>query len=406
MISPVRGSATVAAGAPAARRAMHPVDHVVADVHGVGAVGQHVHLEGVAEAGGLEGLVPPAGAFEQRLLHVFRRAGVHPVLDGLRPGSLTAALGSFFSRRWRRTIALHHRFADGHAVIDVAEAAVTRARIVLTRAVIAVGKFDQRVVLAQRHGFGRGSHAGHRAGEQPAAECPASASSTAAGSHRGIAHHDRRRSLGRSGAAAAPAAGLISEGEGDFHLGILGEGLGARQVDRRARAVDAVRAERIAGPLAIAQEEVSGVHQHMAIRFGAHREAPQNRLGEGILHRASLRRVRARRAEGFVALHHQHARSDALERDHLAAALLAAVEADVVGAETRGQARGVQEIGVEAADFEPQRTGAIIPVDGEIAVQLLHAGGAFFDGRNGSAARAASSTAAAGGRLCVERGQN
>ena len=72
-----------AAEAPAARGAVHPVDHVVADVHGVGALGQHGHLEGIAEAGGFEGLVPPACALDQRLADVFGRARVHPVLDGL-----------------------------------------------------------------------------------------------------------------------------------------------------------------------------------------------------------------------------------------------------------------------------------------------------------------------------------
>ena len=71
------------AGAPAARRAVDPVDHVVADVHRIGAVGQHRDLEAVAEAGRFERLVPPARAFDQRLLHVFGRARIDPVLDRL-----------------------------------------------------------------------------------------------------------------------------------------------------------------------------------------------------------------------------------------------------------------------------------------------------------------------------------
>ena len=53
-----------AARTPAARRAVHPVDHVVADVHRIGAVGQHVDLERVAEARGFERLVPPRRAFD------------------------------------------------------------------------------------------------------------------------------------------------------------------------------------------------------------------------------------------------------------------------------------------------------------------------------------------------------
>ena len=83
-----------------------------------------------------------------------------------------------------------------------------------------------------------------------------------------------------------------------------------------------------------------------------------------------------RRAERLVALHHQDARSDALERDDLAAALLSAIEADVVGAEAGGEAGGVQELGVEARDLEVERAGALVPVEGEVAVDFLHAGGA------------------------------
>ena len=62
---------------------MDPVDHVVADVHGVGAVGEDVDFEGIAEAGGLERLVPPARAFDEGFADVLGRAGVDPILDGL-----------------------------------------------------------------------------------------------------------------------------------------------------------------------------------------------------------------------------------------------------------------------------------------------------------------------------------
>jgi hypothetical protein len=71
-----------AAHAPAAGGAVDPVDHVVADVHGVGGVGKDGDLEGVLEAGGFEGLIPPACAFDQGFLDVFGSAGIDPVLDG------------------------------------------------------------------------------------------------------------------------------------------------------------------------------------------------------------------------------------------------------------------------------------------------------------------------------------
>ena len=62
---------------------MHPLDVVVADIHGIGIGGQHFDTEGVAESGRFEGLVPPAGAFEQRGADRFGRARIDVIDDGL-----------------------------------------------------------------------------------------------------------------------------------------------------------------------------------------------------------------------------------------------------------------------------------------------------------------------------------
>ena len=51
--------------APAARRAMHPLDHVVADVHRICAFRQHFNLEGILEAGSFKGSAPPVRAFNE-----------------------------------------------------------------------------------------------------------------------------------------------------------------------------------------------------------------------------------------------------------------------------------------------------------------------------------------------------
>ena len=66
------------------------------------------------------------------------------------------------------------------------------------------------------------------------------------------------------------------------------------------------------------------------------------------------------------------------------AAFLPAVEADVVRAEAGGEAGGIEEFGVEARDLQPQVAGAFVPIEREIAVDFLHAGGAFLDARYGS----------------------
>ena len=83
MISPVRGSVDGCPVAPAAGVAVDPLDDVVADVHRVGVGGEDVDAEGAfGPAGGLEGLIPPACAFEEGGADGFGCAAVDVVLDG------------------------------------------------------------------------------------------------------------------------------------------------------------------------------------------------------------------------------------------------------------------------------------------------------------------------------------
>ena len=172
------------ARAPAARRAVDPVDHVVADVHRVGALGQQLHLKRVAIAGGLERLVPPARPFEQRRSDRLGRAAVDVVLDRF----LRVA-----HARGRVDLlepvppgeALDERRRDRRGVVGVLQRAETRARVVEPRLVVAVGQLGEGVVLAQRDGIRRRRDAADR--------CP-----------RTCRRQTRRR---RAPTAAAPAAG-------------------------------------------------------------------------------------------------------------------------------------------------------------------------------------------------------
>ena len=240
-------------------------------------------------------------------------------------------------------------------------------------------------MFAQRDGFGGGSDAGDGAGEESAA-----APATSAGGAPAAAAVPTTIGGGPWAGPAPPPprppAGLIGEGEGHFDLGVLGERLGARQVDGAARAIHAVGggagAQRVARAVAVAHEEIGGVHQDVAVALGGDGEAPQDGLREGIFHRPALGGIGAGRAEVLVALHHQDARADAFEGDDLAVAFLSAVEPDVVGAESGGEAGGVEDSGVEAWDFQEQVAGALVPIQREVAVELLHAGGAFLDGRD------------------------
>ena len=128
-----------------------------------------------------------------------------------------------------------HGFADGDAVIDETEAAVAGARIVEARLEVVVGQLDQRIVLAQSHGLRGGRDAGDGAGEQPPPRPPRPAASAVTWMAGGPWP-------ARAKTAAAPAAGFVGEGQRHFDFGVLGERLGARQVEGAACRVDAVDA--------------------------------------------------------------------------------------------------------------------------------------------------------------------
>ena len=68
---------------PAARRAVDPLDDVVAHVHGVSVRGEQFDLEGVLVACRRKRLVPPRRAFKQGGANRLRRAGVEVIDDGV-----------------------------------------------------------------------------------------------------------------------------------------------------------------------------------------------------------------------------------------------------------------------------------------------------------------------------------
>src|SRR5258708_30716942 len=103
-------------------------------------------------------------------------------------------------------VALHHRVADRHAVVDEVQAAVPGARIVVARLVVAVRQFDERYVLAQRDGFRRRRHARDGAREEPAAASTAAAGAAAA---RSAFVRDLLRPLRRTASPAASTPRLL-----------------------------------------------------------------------------------------------------------------------------------------------------------------------------------------------------
>ncbi len=366
-----------AAGAPAARRSVDPVDHVVADVHRVGALGQDVHLERVAEARGLERLIPPAGAFEQRLLHVLRRARVHPVLNRL--DRLAHRRRRIFLLQAMTTdVAELHRLADRHAVVHEGQAAVAGARIVDARRVVAVGQLHQRHVLAHRHGVGRRRDAADRAREQVAAE-PAAATTTASAAPIGAGP-----CVGPP-PPPPPAGSLVDEGQRHVDLGVLREvpacwaGRTRCACDRRGSCPAAARpAALVTSRSRKSVASTSTLPPDSPATVKPHRIDLANESSTDF----RFERVLAARSERLVGLDQHHARADALEAHEAAAAALPAIETDVVRSQTGGEAGREQEVAVESRDLEKHRSRSLVPVEREVAVDFPHPVGAVFDRRD------------------------
>ena len=171
---------------------MDPLDHVVADVHGVGVGGEDVDALKVPlrPAGGLEGLVPPACAFEESGADGFGGAAIDVVLDGRDGFAVGLAGGIFFDEAVADDELLIERFADGDVVVAVGGGEVAGAGVEAARSEAGAGEFDEGLVLADGEGVGIGG--------------------------------DVADELAACGAVGG-------EGEDGFDLGVLGEGLGVRR---------------------------------------------------------------------------------------------------------------------------------------------------------------------------------
>ena len=158
-----------------------------------------------------------------------------------------------------------------------------------------------------------------------------------------------------SSATRRTAARLTYEGELGLHLGVLGERGGPRQMQGAARRIEPIgpglQPRRDVGR--VADNEVSGVHQHAPAGCRCDGKAPQHRTREAVAHGPRLRRIVRQRPEPIVWLHHQHPWAMTLERDDAGSGQHAAIESDVVRSETRGEPGRVQHLGVELRNLQP-----------------------------------------------------
>ncbi len=335
--------------APAARRAVHPVDDVVADVERVRVLGEQLDAERVPVPRGLERLVPPARAVEKRRADRLGRARVEVVDD---------RLDRLAHRRVRvlllqpvtRDEALRHRLLDRRRVVLVRDREVAGARVEEAGLVAVVRELDERVVHADARGLARRGDAAHAL---------------------------------EPGARAAAARALPHEGQLDLHLRVPREVERHRPVDRAAAHVQPVApgAQAVGDPCGVAEQEVRRIDEHAPAALGGDVEAPEHAAREGVAYGADLGGVRAARAVAVVRLDHEDLRPDALEDDDARAGELPAVDPDVVRAEAGSDTGDVEDLGVEARDLEPELAGGLVPVEREEAVETLHAARPFLDRR-------------------------
>jgi hypothetical protein len=241
--------------APAAGVAVDPLDDVVADVHGVGAFGEEIDAERVrCPAGGLKGLVPPAGAFEESGSDGFRCAAIDVVLDGGDGLAGVGAGGIFFDEAVADDEALNFIVAQRRCFIDIRGGEVAGAGIEGARGEAGWWEFDEGVALAEGDGVGIG---------------------------------------GDVADVFAGGRGVGGEGEDGFDFRVFGECFGVIEGDGGAGGVDLVGAlleggEGFGDVVGVVEEEVGGVDEDgggmlgVGGVFGGDGEAPRGWIRERI----------------------------------------------------------------------------------------------------------------------------
>ena len=320
---------------PATRRAVHPVDHVVADVHRVRIGRQHFDLKGVAEAGRLECLVPPRGAFDERAANRLRGAVVDVIddrLDRLGDGRGRVLLLEAMSR----DPPLLDWLVDRRRVVVELDPERRGAGVELSRLVVQVGQLDERVVLAQR---------------------------------------DRDRRRGRLPNIRARIL-IGRERQNGFDLGVLWKPLGARHVRRAAAFVEFVfalmrLAQAIHHAMCVPHEERGRVDQRTVALLGFDLEPPEHALGKRVFHCAAFGLVARNGAVVIIRLNHQDFLADSLERDDARVAQLPPIQADRIGSQACGERDLIEHLLVEPPDLHEQLAGLRLPIERQVSVDAL-----------------------------------
>jgi hypothetical protein len=276
------------------------VDHVVADIHRVDALGQQLDAVGVLEAGLLEGAGPPGRAGDQRRAHRLRRTAVDVVDDRLLDGADGRRRVGLFQAMPHLPV---HVDAAGQrrGEIEVADIEAAGIRMISTRTPAALLRD-----LRQAH------HADTLAHRQ------------AGRFRRDLAHVVR---LTRS-----------REGQHRLQFDVVGEGLGLVGQHRAARRIDRIgallgRGQARCDAVTVGQQETGEVDQMAVLVAGENLARPQHRTGKRFLDGRALVAVGRGGDIGRIVLYQEQPGAVLFKMNHAHLAGLAAIEADIVRAQ-------------------------------------------------------------------------
>ena len=131
---------------------MNPIDHVVTQIHRVGVRGKHLDLKCVLETRGLESLIPPACALDQRILYRLRCAVIYVIDDGFY-GFAHCRVRVFLLKAMAYDPSLFEVLVYVRTVIVKADIYRTCTRIETAWSVFIIRELDERLTLANRNVF-------------------------------------------------------------------------------------------------------------------------------------------------------------------------------------------------------------------------------------------------------------
>src|SRR6266850_454696 len=138
--------------------------------------------------------------------------------------------------------------------------------------------------------------------------------------------------------------------------------------------------QRVRNLMRVAQVKGGGVDQRPAAFFGRNFKSPQRRFGKSVFDRAAFVGVVAVRTKAVVRCYQQNAGPGAFEAHDVTLAKLASIQTDIVRTDGGGQRLNIKKLGIPLVDLQPDFAGFGVPVEGNVAGKLFHAGDFFGDG--------------------------